>query len=94
MLQGQEMSGEVPESIGNLTHLKYLFAALTGMMGATLLCCSWCPHTHRDLSSNKLTGTVPQSLGNLKDLTVLFGECYFAPQEHGDEATSTVDTGD
>lgn len=29
MLKGQEMRGALPDSIGNLTYLKYLFVALT-----------------------------------------------------------------
>ena len=79
-----QLSGNIPNSIGNMTGLQYLCAAprravcplshkgprlYSVLYSRSMLPPS--PHVTSLLSGNLLTGTVPSSIGNLTSLTYL-----------------------
>ncbi len=71
-LYNNNLSGSIPSSIGNLTHLQGLFLSLNAITGSI-------PSTignlinlkEIDLEENQITGSLPASIGNLTNLTDL-----------------------
>ncbi len=69
VLESEYTIGQIPESIGNLSHLRRLHINKSGLTGVI-------PETignlkeleDLELSDNQLTGDIPSSLGNLKKL--------------------------
>ncbi|MBP8591125.1 S8 family serine peptidase [Candidatus Shapirobacteria bacterium] len=72
-LNGNQLSGSIPETIGNLSQLKGLYLQLNELSGSI-------PETIGNLSqlrelylgTNQLSGSIPASIGNLTQLTGLY----------------------
>ena len=68
----QQLTGSIPDSLGNLANLTRLdlaFNQLTGSIPDSLG--NLTNLTHLDLASNQLTGSIPNSFGNLTNLYYL-----------------------
>ena len=68
-LQGNNLSGAIPPSIGNLTELHTLSLSKNNLSGAlpeTLGNCVNLQYLH--INQNKLTGVLPETLGNCQEL--------------------------
>ena len=82
-LLDNQLSGSIPDSVGNLTSLQYVVECRvtlpwmrTGLVPSWLCggCCR-CVVRHLDLSINRLTGSIPDSIGKLTSLTYV-EKCY------------------
>ncbi len=72
-LSSNNLSGSIPESIGNLSNLSYLYLysnSLTGSIPESIGNLS--NLSYLSLSSNSLTGSIPESIGNLENIRT----CY------------------
>ncbi|XP_058071761.1 probable LRR receptor-like serine/threonine-protein kinase At1g56140 [Magnolia sinica] len=84
----QNVTGHIPETIGNLTHLNYLELGgnyLTGSLPSSIG--NLRSMQYMSVSTNLLSGSIPKELGNLRNLTELqLGTNSFSgslPQEMG-----------
>jgi Leucine-rich repeat (LRR) protein len=66
------LSGELPDSIGNLKSLKFLILKGYNFIGSIPATLGNLTHiTHLDLSNNNFTGSIPASLGKLMQISYL-----------------------
>jgi Leucine-rich repeat (LRR) protein len=71
-LFNQEISGQIPDEIGNLTELKQLGLKSNNLSGEIPESIGKLTNlTQLSLSNNLLSGNLPESLGNLSNLTLL-----------------------
>ena len=67
-----QLSGEIPEVLAQLSNLRVLNLSSNGLMGSiTTTLSSLSVLEYLDLSNNQLTGEIPEVLGKLPDLRVL-----------------------
>ncbi|CAA7058658.1 unnamed protein product [Microthlaspi erraticum] len=68
-----DLSGQIPSSLGNLSHLTFLHLDGNNLVGEIPSSLGNLSHlTHLILGVNRLVGEIPSSLGNLSHLTYLY----------------------
>ena len=70
-LSENQLTGEIPPEIGNLTNLTYLNLGLNQLTGIPPEIWNMTNLEMLRLGSNQLTGSIPPEIGNLTNLTVL-----------------------
>ena len=71
-LYGNNLSGEIPSSIGNLTNLQYLRLVNKNLSGSIPSEIGNLTNLiELDLSENEFSGSIPSEIGNLTNLTLL-----------------------